>query len=438
MAYCFFVDKVKHGSGDTHRKLVSTPCTSNTSTPTARSAHVEIKDDIQRKKKSLGSDSWKSPPTSISRINLDDIQRKKKSLGSVNWKSQPTSISRSNLDDIQRKNKSLGTDSWKSQPTSISRSTGKESMFHDDNLQRSKEHSKPASNHGKVTEKLFQDTRSSRKKESSKLTNQDDRKSNPTTKSEHQLSLDVSDCSDVQSKVSLPNNQASKPGKKSSMFPERDNKRPLSKPCDESTNLHSIETVKVNESSSSLRKQNSNLDVRKPTKKPNLDNSRNNGVENAFFSQEDTRRNLEMKLSSLKCMYTNTDGLLNKRDELLANIEASEPDIIAITEVLPKCGGDSIQEVELELLQYDCFKRLKGRGICIYTRKLLKAIQIDDLVNEPFSESMWCEIHTLCRSTKKIKAPNVSLQKNKRRYDTGVQDHARDGRDKEGEYIYHG
>ena len=35
-------------------------------------------------------------------------------------------------------------------------------------------------------------------------------------------------------------------------------------------------------------------------------------------------------------MYTNADSLLNKMDELRRDIQAKDPDIIAITEVEPK------------------------------------------------------------------------------------------------------
>ena len=70
-----------------------------------------------------------------------------------------------------------------------------------------------------------------------------------------------------------------------------------------------------------------------------------------------------------------------------------QPDIVAVTEVLPKFKGDAIQDAELELHDYDCFKTgPKGRGICVYVRNILDAIQVDELVDDVFQESMWCEI----------------------------------------------
>ena len=38
----------------------------------------------------------------------------------------------------------------------------------------------------------------------------------------------------------------------------------------------------------------------------------------------------------LKCLYTNADQLVNKREELCMTIAGQEPDIILITEVVPK------------------------------------------------------------------------------------------------------
>ena len=55
------------------------------------------------------------------------------------------------------------------------------------------------------------------------------------------------------------------------------------------------------------------------------------------------------KAKTMKCMYTNADNMMNKRCELLANIEAFKPDIIAITETLPKNRSECIQAAELEI-----------------------------------------------------------------------------------------
>ena len=38
----------------------------------------------------------------------------------------------------------------------------------------------------------------------------------------------------------------------------------------------------------------------------------------------------------LKFLYTNADQFVNKRDDLLARIAGDEPDVILITEFIPK------------------------------------------------------------------------------------------------------
>jgi hypothetical protein len=58
--------------------------------------------------------------------------------------------------------------------------------------------------------------------------------------------------------------------------------------------------------------------------------------------------------------------------------------------VLPKNNGDSIQKAELEIDGYDCFtKDNKGRGVCLYTKKWLKAIKNDDLTEHVCRESVY-------------------------------------------------
>ena len=88
------------------------------------------------------------------------------------------------------------------------------------------------------------------------------------------------------------------------------------------------------------------------------------------------------KTKSMKFMYTNADNLMNKRSELLAIIEASKPDIIAITETLPKKRSERIQAAELGIPDFDHVDSFKnwanGRVVCIYTKKYSKAIQAED------------------------------------------------------------
>lgn len=93
-------------------------------------------------------------------------------------------------------------------------------------------------------------------------------------------------------------------------------------------------------------------------------------------------------------MYTNADSIINKRDELLAVAEHHNPDVIAISETLPKnTRGKSIQIAELQLSHYDAFINLENskRGVCIYVKKHLKAVPNCNIVSTS-AESVWCEV----------------------------------------------
>ena len=41
-------------------------------------------------------------------------------------------------------------------------------------------------------------------------------------------------------------------------------------------------------------------------------------------------------MKQLKVLYTNADQLINKRDDLSMKIAGNEPDLIMVTEVIPK------------------------------------------------------------------------------------------------------
>ena len=45
----------------------------------------------------------------------------------------------------------------------------------------------------------------------------------------------------------------------------------------------------------------------------------------------------------------------------------------------------------MSLEGYDCCFEGEGRGVCIYTKKWQKAIQVDDFSGMNFKESIWCE-----------------------------------------------
>ena len=75
--------------------------------------------------------------------------------------------------------------------------------------------------------------------------------------------------------------------------------------------------------------------------------------------------------------YTNADQFLNKGDELLLHISNNEPEIIMITEVLPKVQPNFVSEAQLQIPGFTLFTNfpincdlcnvVTGRGVAVYT-----------------------------------------------------------------------
>ena len=80
-----------------------------------------------------------------------------------------------------------------------------------------------------------------------------------------------------------------------------------------------------------------------------------------------------MNAKKRSCYYTNADSILNKRNELLFNISNSNPDIVCITEILPKNSLLPIHESDIQLEGYGCHSNINTeschRGVLIYTKK---------------------------------------------------------------------
>lgn len=103
---------------------------------------------------------------------------------------------------------------------------------------------------------------------------------------------------------------------------------------------------------------------------------------------------------NLFCFYTNSDTLLNKRAELLHVIENDKPDVICLTEVLPKNFKFHVQLSEINIDGYDCVTNIGdaqasqgGRGVILYIRKVFNAQQVFlSGPNKDVLESVWCEV----------------------------------------------
>ncbi len=91
-------------------------------------------------------------------------------------------------------------------------------------------------------------------------------------------------------------------------------------------------------------------------------------------------------------MYFNADSLLNKRTELEALASIHEPDIIAVTEVLPKNCRDPVQKSEFNLDGYEfhCNTTSTGnRGVGIFTKNSLNCLEVH--FNDSAHETIWLE-----------------------------------------------
>ena len=108
-----------------------------------------------------------------------------------------------------------------------------------------------------------------------------------------------------------------------------------------------------------------------------------------------------MTFSNINLLYTNIDQLPNKRDELLMAISDSKPDIIVLTEVIPKAQRHPIDLAIISIPEYilhvnfDPNRTGLGpsgkRGIGIYTSNRLRATEIS-FENTNFEEQLWISI----------------------------------------------
>lgn len=100
----------------------------------------------------------------------------------------------------------------------------------------------------------------------------------------------------------------------------------------------------------------------------------------------------------LNVLYTNCDVLTTKKEELIARISISKPDVIALTEIFPKNVHKDfpIQPIELQLPGYQlflppCSKGDSCRGVVLYLRNGINGslVEVDE---GNFAESVWLRI----------------------------------------------
>jgi endonuclease/exonuclease/phosphatase family metal-dependent hydrolase len=121
-------------------------------------------------------------------------------------------------------------------------------------------------------------------------------------------------------------------------------------------------------------------------------------------------------------MYTNIDSLSNKKDELLLRVDDLDPEIIAITEILPKNQESKLSSAELNISGYDIFvNERQFRGVALYLKSTLNANECTELTDKSFDESVWCEF--VDANGEKVligcvyRSPNTSHENTERLYE---------------------
>lgn len=103
----------------------------------------------------------------------------------------------------------------------------------------------------------------------------------------------------------------------------------------------------------------------------------------------------------MKFFYTNADQFVNKRDDLLCKIAGDEPDVILVTEVIPKSQKNPISSALLNIEGYEPHynfnleKENLGesgiRGVAIYTKSSITVREVEIAI-ENFTDHLWIEI----------------------------------------------
>ena len=103
----------------------------------------------------------------------------------------------------------------------------------------------------------------------------------------------------------------------------------------------------------------------------------------------------------LKFLYTNADQFVNKRDDLVSFISNDEPDIIMITEVIPKRQIHPITQALLDIEGYNSVFNFDPddtnlgacglRGVAIYHKQSLQVTEVDFDI-EGFYDHAWIEV----------------------------------------------
>ena len=99
-------------------------------------------------------------------------------------------------------------------------------------------------------------------------------------------------------------------------------------------------------------------------------------------------------------MYSNVDQLLNKMEDLRLIIAADKPDIILITEVIPKAQKNPIYEAQININGYEKYVNFNftdtelgasgKRGVAIYVNDDLHADEVK--FQTVYDDHLWIKV----------------------------------------------
>ena len=111
-------------------------------------------------------------------------------------------------------------------------------------------------------------------------------------------------------------------------------------------------------------------------------------------------------MMGIKCFYTNSDQLLNKIEDLKMLIADDEPDVMMITEVIPKAQKHPISDTQLNIEGYKVYKNFQNvdlnlgasgmRGVAIYVKNNLRSNEVTPEIAQ-HNDQLWIEIELLGR-----------------------------------------
>ena len=96
--------------------------------------------------------------------------------------------------------------------------------------------------------------------------------------------------------------------------------------------------------------------------------------------------------NGLKCFYTNIDSLSNKKAELERRIFDLKPDIIGLTETVPKTTLYGFSENEMSLPGYVMYTNMNGRGTALYVKETIPSMHFDINVCHHQFPAVWCRV----------------------------------------------